>query len=236
MGLAFTGWELPEWERRKLAQRFPPAYAVDPDVRHHVTFRYGVNRDSPLPAATSGFVVGHADDLKGVRALVAEIDGGVKRPDGSIYHISWSLDWTVGRQRVNSNAVFLAGWQRVELSNATVVSQSGQSSDSPQNLSLQLDCSAIQHVSVVTENGPPHPSAARWTPFLVKRRQIKIGLRECPVCHRGAEATTEEQKQPKRDRRVKNPGGSVGPRSPEQRQKDIEKILAIMAHLGAGKD
>jgi hypothetical protein len=84
MGLAYTGWELPERERRRLAERFPPTYAVDPDVQHHVTFRYGVNDDSQLPAATSGLVVGHADDLKGVEALVVEIDGSVMRPDGSI--------------------------------------------------------------------------------------------------------------------------------------------------------
>jgi hypothetical protein len=109
MGLGFTGWE-----RRKLAERFPPAYAVDPNVQHHVTFQYRVNRDSLLPAARSGVVVGHADDLKGVQALVVEIDGGVKRPDGSIYHITWSLDRAVGRRPVDSNAVLLAGWRPVE--------------------------------------------------------------------------------------------------------------------------
>jgi hypothetical protein len=114
MGLGFTGWELPEWERRRLAERFPPAYAVDADVQHHVTFRYGVDDDSQLPAARSGLVVGHADDLKGVQALVVEIDGGVRRPDGSIYHITWSLDRLAGRRPVDSNTVLLAGWRRVE--------------------------------------------------------------------------------------------------------------------------
>jgi hypothetical protein len=114
MGLGFTGWELPDWERRKLAERFPPAYAVDTDVRHHVTFQYGVNDDSQLPDATCDLVVGHADDLKGVHALVLEIDGGVTRPDGSIYHITWSLDRAAGRKPVESNAVLLSGWRRVE--------------------------------------------------------------------------------------------------------------------------
>jgi hypothetical protein len=67
LGLGFTGWELPEEERWKLAERFPPAYAVDPDVPHYVTFGCGVNADSPLPAARSGFVVGtdHAFDHLG---------------------------------------------------------------------------------------------------------------------------------------------------------------------------
>jgi hypothetical protein len=114
MGLAYTGWELPEWERRRLVERFPPIYAVDPDLQHHVTFAYGVNDDSPLPVTTSGLVVGHADDLKGVQALVMEIACSVTRPDGSIYHITWSLDRAAGRKPVESNAVLLAGWRRVE--------------------------------------------------------------------------------------------------------------------------
>jgi hypothetical protein len=113
MGLGYTGWQLPEWERRRLAERFPPAYAVDPSVQHHATFQYGVNDDSPLPDATSGLVVGHADDLKGVQALVVEIDGGVRRPDGSIYHITWSLDRASGRRPIDSNAVLRAGWRPV---------------------------------------------------------------------------------------------------------------------------
>jgi hypothetical protein len=113
-GLAYTGWALPEWERRRLAEHFPPVYAVDPDLQHHVTFRYGVNDESQLPAARSGLVVGHADDLKGVEALVLEIDCSVTRPDGSLYHITWSLDRAAGRKPVESNAVLLAGWRRVE--------------------------------------------------------------------------------------------------------------------------
>jgi hypothetical protein len=114
MGLAYTGWELPEWERRRLAEHFPPVYAVDPDLQHHVTFAYGVNDDSPLPGARSGLVIGHADDLKGVQALVVEIDGSARRPDGSIYHITWSLDRAAGRKPVESNAVLLNGWRSVE--------------------------------------------------------------------------------------------------------------------------
>jgi hypothetical protein len=112
-GLAYTGWQPPERERRRLAERFPPTYAVDPDVQHHVTFRYGVNADSQLPDATSGLVVEHADDLKGVQALVVEVDGGVRRPDGSIYHITWSLDGAAGCRPVDSNGILLAGWRGV---------------------------------------------------------------------------------------------------------------------------
>ena len=47
-------------------------------------------------------------------ALVVEIDASVRRPDGSIYHITWSFDRAAGRKPVESNAVLLAGWRGVE--------------------------------------------------------------------------------------------------------------------------
>jgi hypothetical protein len=50
---------------------------------------------------------------RGVQALVVEIDGSVTRPDGSIYHITWSLDRAAGRKPLESNAVLLSGWHRV---------------------------------------------------------------------------------------------------------------------------
>jgi hypothetical protein len=53
-GLGIYRWQLPEREQRRLVEPFPPVYAVDPDLQHHVTFEYGVNRESQLPTATSG--------------------------------------------------------------------------------------------------------------------------------------------------------------------------------------
>jgi hypothetical protein len=35
--------------------------------------------------------VGEADDGAGVQALVVRIGGTTERPDGAIYHITWSL-------------------------------------------------------------------------------------------------------------------------------------------------
>jgi hypothetical protein len=48
-------------------------------------------------------VVGVADDGAGVQALVVEIGGTTRRPDGSAYHITWSL--ARGRRAAESNDV-----------------------------------------------------------------------------------------------------------------------------------
>ena len=36
-------------------------------------------------------MIGHADDGQSLECLVVEIDGTFDRPDGSTYHITWSL-------------------------------------------------------------------------------------------------------------------------------------------------
>ena len=54
-------------------------------------------------------MVGVADDGAGVQALVVEIGGTTRRPDGSIYHITWSLG--ARRRAVESNdAIRERGW------------------------------------------------------------------------------------------------------------------------------
>lgn len=107
-----VGWLLPEAERAKLLARFPPAY---PDlIAHHATLWSGVSESHERPRAREGRVVGLADDGRGVQALVVEIDGTTDRPDGSTYHITWSLDKKAGRKAKESNDVIAAqGWRAV---------------------------------------------------------------------------------------------------------------------------
>ena len=103
----YLGWLLDPEDRVKLLAAFPPAYARV--VAHHVTLRAGVAPDASLPPEREGFVVGLADDGRGVQALVVEIGGTTRRPDGSTYHITWSL--ADGRKPVESNDVICAqGW------------------------------------------------------------------------------------------------------------------------------
>ena len=105
------GWKLPQTERQRLLEQFPPKY---PDiVADHVTLRVA-EEDTELPSARRGRVVGIAEDGS-LQALVVEIDGTTDRPDGSTYHITWSLDREGGREPIHSNDVIREeGWDEVE--------------------------------------------------------------------------------------------------------------------------
>lgn len=108
--MPYTGWKLPDEERARLLALFPPAYATT--VAHHVTLAFGVGPKAPLPTETSGTVTGIADDGAGVQALVVSIGGTTRRPDGSTYHVTWSLG--PGRRPVESNDVLrVRGWTPV---------------------------------------------------------------------------------------------------------------------------
>jgi hypothetical protein len=105
------GWLLDDVDRAALLIRFPPIW---PDViAHHVTLVS--HTDAPLPAETRGEVVGHVDDGAGLQALAVAIGGATSRPDGSIYHITWSLDCARGRRAVESNDVLRErGFRRLD--------------------------------------------------------------------------------------------------------------------------
>ena len=104
------GWLLAEDDREKLLQQFPPKF--EKTVAHHVTLKSEAERD-PLPAEVTAEVVGRADDESGVEAMVVAIDGTTGRPDGSTYHITWSLG--DGRRARESNDVIRErGWQKLD--------------------------------------------------------------------------------------------------------------------------
>lgn len=101
-----TGWLLDPEEREALLERFPPEW---PDVvAHHVTLDARARDGAPLPTAERGEIVGGIDDGEGLQALVVAIEGTTDRPDGSTYHITWSLDRARGRKPVQSNEVIAA--------------------------------------------------------------------------------------------------------------------------------
>ena len=99
-----TGWKLPEVERELLLRQFPPKY--ENIVADHVTLRVGATPETPLPKKpSSADVIGRADDDKGLECLVVKIDGTFDRPDGSTYHITWSLG--PGRRARESNDLLM---------------------------------------------------------------------------------------------------------------------------------
>jgi hypothetical protein len=107
-GSSVVGWKLDRGQRAALLERLEPRY--DNVVADHVTLAAKVARDAELPDAVSAEAVGHIDDDQGVEALVVAIDGTTDRPDGSTYHITWSLG--PGRRAKESNDALANGpWQ-----------------------------------------------------------------------------------------------------------------------------
>lgn len=106
------GWALDRAQRAALLAEYPPGY---PDViADHVTLASGLAKDVPLPPAVSAEMVGHVDDGAGVEAMIVSINGSTARPDGSVFHITWSLDKARGREAIESNDVIARlGWTRL---------------------------------------------------------------------------------------------------------------------------
>ena len=103
------GWKLPGGERQRLLDRFPPRYRAV--IADHVTLCVGGTALPPRPVAR---VVGRADDGDSLECLVVELDGTTDRPDGSTYHITWSLG--PNREAIESNDVLRdRGWEKLAM-------------------------------------------------------------------------------------------------------------------------
>lgn len=106
-----TGWKLPSDERERLLERFPPQY--DNVVADHVTLNAGAGPQTPLPRQVAAEVIGRADDKRSLECLVVRIDDTCHRPDGSTYHITWSLG--PARKAKESNDVLRdQGWEHID--------------------------------------------------------------------------------------------------------------------------
>ena len=107
-----TGWKLRDDERERLLERFPPRY--ENEIANHVTLRVGATPETPLPRKPEAArIVGRADDENSLECLVVELDGTTDRPDGSTYHITWSLG--PGRRARESNDVLRdRGWEHLD--------------------------------------------------------------------------------------------------------------------------
>ena len=102
------GWKLDRAQRAELIERFPPRYADA--IADHVTLKTEAGND-PLPDPVDAEIVGRADDGDSLECMVVTIDGTTDRPDGSTFHITWSLDKAKGRKARESNDVLKErGW------------------------------------------------------------------------------------------------------------------------------
>lgn len=107
-GRAVIGWLVPAEERARLLDQFAPRY--ERVVADHVTYKAGVVEDAPPPPAPdTAEIVGVADDGKGVQALVVRLNGTTDRPDGSTWHITWSLG-AARKARESNDVIRERGW------------------------------------------------------------------------------------------------------------------------------
>lgn len=102
------GWKLDRCQRESLLAALPPRY--ERTVADHVTL--SVSGTEPPQPAKDPTIVGHVDDGAGVEAYVVAMDGSINRPDGGIWHITWSL--SEGRAAKESNvAIAEHGWNQL---------------------------------------------------------------------------------------------------------------------------
>jgi hypothetical protein len=83
-------------------------------IADNVTLRVGATSDTPLPRKPENpRIIGRADDADSLECMVVEMDGTTDRPDGSTYHITWSLG--PDRRARESNEVLRdQGWDFIE--------------------------------------------------------------------------------------------------------------------------
>ena len=104
----FTAYNLTKASRRELMKVFPPKHNL---VAHHVTVEFDVVKDTPVPGYAELKVVGYASDDT-LEALVVSVGGTTTRPDGKVFHLTWSK--TSDRSSNDSNAVIADGWTPVD--------------------------------------------------------------------------------------------------------------------------
>lgn len=103
--MPYCGWRLSEDSRETLLRFFPPIF---PDViAHHVTLETD-NRHIPDNAEIE--IVGYVRNDT-IEAMVVSVNGETTRPDGSVYHITWSIDRDRGATPAQAGELAKQGWE-----------------------------------------------------------------------------------------------------------------------------
>ncbi len=87
--MGIYAYKLDEATREGLLAAIPPAYGKV--YADHITYQLAKPGES-MPELDKAEIIGIADDGKGLQAAIVRINGSLERPDGKIYHVTWSLD------------------------------------------------------------------------------------------------------------------------------------------------
>ena len=86
----YTCYHIDDESKQELLKTFPPKY--DNVFAEHITDKFFVEASEPITQPLSVRVVGYANSDDGLECLVVEVNGSIHRADGSLYHITLSLD------------------------------------------------------------------------------------------------------------------------------------------------
>ncbi len=104
----YTAYVLTPESRERLLKAFPPKYSEV--IAEHITVDFGVPETAPEPPRADITVMGYADAGDGLEALILAVGGSMQRPDGSLYHITLSLDRKAGYTPKDSNSLAIRKW------------------------------------------------------------------------------------------------------------------------------
>lgn len=110
----YAAFVLLDESRRNLLSKFPPVH--DDVIAHHITYQFGIPAPDTFrfPPVEKFEVVGYLEN-KLIQCVVVELDGNIYRKDGSVYHITISVNRKAGGKPVMSNSSLRhEGWNETE--------------------------------------------------------------------------------------------------------------------------
>lgn len=108
---SYNGYSIDGAVRDKLLERFPPMF--DRVAMHHITYQYGVEESLPPTATVAKIIATVSNDR--AQALIVEINGTTKRPNGQTFHITVSYAASQGASAKDSNqAIAESPWEPLE--------------------------------------------------------------------------------------------------------------------------
>lgn len=111
MKKGYNGYLINSASRSYILQHFPAKYKKI--IAHHITHAFGVYEEI-APQIEMARVIGYADTGDGLEAFVVELDGKIKRPDGKIYHITYSLDSEKYKPKDSNSVIEKIGYKPIK--------------------------------------------------------------------------------------------------------------------------
>jgi hypothetical protein len=107
----YVGYFLTDQSRNLLLGKFPPKF--EKVFCDHITFATGHSDKNIVPESKNISVIGYKIDEGGLEVLVVSVGSTTRRPDGSIFHITHSLNPHKFSPK-DSNVLLSKGYDRLD--------------------------------------------------------------------------------------------------------------------------